>query len=126
MVLHEHSDVVQWGLNLFDADPHYSPPSPGYYHGDIIQPDTCDVYNEHYFHSDYDTECNQIENDEIIARTLQEEFSRLELAECSRYSQADEEHFHAAEPAYDWHNTSMTNYCSGGMSESTKLLSASL
>ncbi|TKY52968.1 Ovarian tumor, otubain [Spatholobus suberectus] len=110
MGLYEHSDVVQWGINLFDSDPAYS---PGYY-GDIIQHDTSDVYNGHYFHSHYDTESNQIENDEIIARALQEEFSRLDIAECSRYSQTNEEQFHASEPAYDWHNTSMMNYCSGG------------
>ncbi|KAL2323217.1 hypothetical protein Fmac_027596 [Flemingia macrophylla] len=110
MGLYEHSDVEQWGINLFDSDPAYS---PGYY-GDIIQHDTGDVYNGHYFHSHYDTERNQIENDEIIARALQEEFSRLDINECSRYSQTDEEQFHAAEPAYNWHNTSMVNYCSGG------------
>ncbi|KAJ1392266.1 hypothetical protein SESBI_36009, partial [Sesbania bispinosa] len=110
MVLYEHSDVVQWGIDLFDGDPGYS---PGYY-GDIIQHDTGDIYNGHYFHSHYDTEYNQVENDEIIAQTLQEEFSRLAIAECSRYSHADEEQFHASEPTYDWHNTSMTNYYSGG------------
>ncbi|XP_004497525.1 OVARIAN TUMOR DOMAIN-containing deubiquitinating enzyme 12-like [Cicer arietinum] len=112
MALYEHSDVVQWGMNLFDAEPSYS---PGYY-GDIIQHDTGDVYDdEHYFHSHYDSVSNQVENDEIIARTLQEEFSQLEIAESSRYSQADEQHFHASHEApYDWHNTPMMNYCSGG------------
>ncbi|XP_061368773.1 OVARIAN TUMOR DOMAIN-containing deubiquitinating enzyme 12-like [Gastrolobium bilobum] len=110
MVLNEHSDVGQWAINLFDGYPGYS---PGYY-SDIIQHDTEDVYNGQYFHSHHDPECNQVENDEIIARTLQEEFSQLEIAECSRYSQADEEHFRVSEPAYDWHNTSMMNYCSGG------------
>ncbi|KAK2401230.1 OVARIAN TUMOR DOMAIN-containing deubiquitinating enzyme [Trifolium repens] len=112
MALHEHSDVVQWGMNLFDVDPCYSP--PGYY-GDIIQHDTGNVYHEHYFHSNYDSaESNQVENDEIIARTLQEEFSQLEIAERSSYSQADEEHFHTSVPSYDWHNPPMMNYCSGG------------
>lgn len=120
MALYEHSDVVQWGMNLFDAEPSYS---PGYY-GDIIQHDTGDVYDdEHYFHSHYDSVSNQVENDEIIARTLQEEFSQLEIAESSRYSQADEQHFHASHEApYDWHNTPMMNYCSGGISKPIKLL----
>ncbi|CAJ2656747.1 unnamed protein product [Trifolium pratense] len=113
MALHEHSDVFQWGMNLFDVDPCYS---PGYY-GDIIQHDTGDVYHEHYFHSNYDSaESNQVENDEIIARTLQEEFSQLEIAdERSSYSQADVEQFNASVPSYDWHNTPMMNYCSGGI-----------
>ncbi|XP_057422941.1 OVARIAN TUMOR DOMAIN-containing deubiquitinating enzyme 12 [Lotus japonicus] len=110
MVLYEHPDVVQWGINLFDGHPSYS---PGYY-DDTVQQETGDVYNGHYFHSHYEPECNQVENDEIIARTLQEEFSQLDIAEGSRYSQADEDQFHASEPAYDWHNQSLMNYCSGG------------
>ncbi|XP_027351781.1 uncharacterized protein LOC113862782 isoform X1 [Abrus precatorius] len=111
MVLYEHSDVFQWGLNILDGDPAYS---PGYY-GNIIQHDNGDIYNGHYFHSHYGNECNHVENDEIIARTLQEEFSQLEIAESSGYLQAGEEQFHVSEtePAYDWHNSSMVNYCSG-------------
>ncbi|XP_022634953.1 uncharacterized protein LOC106756678 isoform X2 [Vigna radiata var. radiata] len=111
MVLYEHSDVFQWGLNLLDGDPAYS---PGYY-GNIIQHDTGDIYNGHYFHSHYDNECNHVENDEIIARTLQEEFSQLEIAESSGYFQQGEQQFHVPEtqPSYDWHNSSMMNYCSG-------------
>ncbi|XP_061345780.1 OVARIAN TUMOR DOMAIN-containing deubiquitinating enzyme 12-like [Gastrolobium bilobum] len=112
MALYEHLDVFQWGLNFLDGDPAYS---PGYY-GNTMQNDTDDIYNGHYFHSHYDNECNHVENDEIIARTLQEEFSQLEIAESSRYLQAGEEQFHVSEtePAYDWHNSSMVNYCSGG------------
>ena len=113
MGLYEHSDVLQWGLNILDGDPCYG---HGYY-GDMSQHDACDIYNGHYFHSHYDNDCNHIENDEIIARTLQEEFSQLEIAECSRYIQGGEEQFHASEtqPAYDWHNSSMVNYRSGGI-----------
>jgi len=112
MELYENSDVVQWGINLFGCDPAYS---PGYY-CDITQPNTGDVYNNgHHFHSHYATQRNQIENDEIIARALQEQFSRVDIADCSRYSQAnEEEQFRASEPTYDWHNTSMM-YCSGGI-----------
>ncbi|XP_047153552.1 OVARIAN TUMOR DOMAIN-containing deubiquitinating enzyme 12 isoform X2 [Vigna umbellata] len=111
MVLYEHSDVFQWGLNLLDGDPAYS---PGYY-GNIIQHDTGDIYNGHYFHNQYDNECDHVENDEIIARTLQEEFSQLEIAESSGYFQQGEQQFHVPEtqPPYDWHNSSMMNYCSG-------------
>lgn len=113
MALYEHSDVLQWGLNILDGDPAYS---TGYYSG-IIQHDTGDIYNGNYFHSHYENECNHVENDEIIARTLQEEFSQLEIAECSRYAQEGEEQFHASEtePAYDWQNSAMVNYCSGGI-----------
>ncbi|XP_020213214.1 OTU domain-containing protein DDB_G0284757 [Cajanus cajan] len=114
MVLYEHSDVFQWGLNLLEGDPAYN---PGYY-GNIIQHDTGDIYNGDYFHNHYDNECNQIENDEIIARTLQEEFSQLDIAEPTGYLQAGEEQFHVSETehTYDngWQNSSMMHYCSGG------------
>ncbi|XP_054813041.1 OVARIAN TUMOR DOMAIN-containing deubiquitinating enzyme 10 isoform X3 [Prosopis cineraria] len=46
----------------------------------------------------------------MIARTLQEEFSQLDIAESSRYSQASEEHYHTPELAYGWHNSSMMNH----------------
>ncbi|KAF7818635.1 OTU domain-containing protein [Senna tora] len=111
MVLHENSDFIQWGLRLLDGDPSYS---PGYY-GDIIQHDAADVYNGHYFHGQYDAESNHVENDEIIARTLQEEFSQLDIAESSSYSQEGQQ-FHASDPAYGWHNTSMMNHYSEGIS----------
>lgn len=112
MVLYEHSDVFQWGLNLLDGDPAYN---PGYY-GNIIQHDTGDMYNGDYFHSHHYNECNHVENDEIIACTLQEEFSRLEIAESSGYLRSGEQ-FNASEaqPVYDWHDSSMVNYCSGGI-----------
>ncbi|KAL5060024.1 hypothetical protein RYX36_031628, partial [Vicia faba] len=114
MVLYEHSDVYQWGLNLLDGDPGYNLN----YYDNIVQHDNGDIYNGHYFHSNYDNECsNHVENDEIIARALQQEFSQLEIAESSRYIQTDENHFHhvnEAEPAYDWHDSSMVNYCSEG------------
>ncbi|CAL0299531.1 unnamed protein product [Lupinus luteus] len=107
MVLYENSDVIHWGMNLFDSDPGYN---PGYY-GDVIQHNTSDVYDGHYFLNHYDTEYNEVENDEIIARTLQEEFSQLDIADAenSGYSQGHEEQFHA-EPACDWHNASTMNY----------------
>ena len=137
MVLYEQSDVIRWGINLFDGDHGYYPE----YYGDAIHYDTGDAYDGHCFpshydayngdcfHSHYDTECNQVENDEIIARTLQEEFQRLEIAEHSRHSQAEGERFqfHASEPTYDcWHDTSTVNYCSPGIIKGIKLLCACL
>jgi hypothetical protein len=113
MVLYDHSDVYQWGLNLLDGDPGYN---LGYY-DNIVQHDTSDIYNGHYYNSHYDNECNHVESDEILARALQEEFSQLEIAESSRYLQGGENQFHVpqTEPAYDWHDSSMVNYCSEGI-----------
>ncbi|KAK2418199.1 OVARIAN TUMOR DOMAIN-containing deubiquitinating enzyme [Trifolium repens] len=107
------SEIVrQWGLNLLDGDPGYN---LGYY-DNIVQHDTSDIYNGHYYNSHYDNECNHVESDEILARALQEEFSQLEIAESSRYLQGGENQFHVpqTEPAYDWHDSSMVNYCSEG------------
>ena len=107
--------LYEWALQLLDGEPAYN---PGYYR-EITQPNTGDVYNGNYYQSHYDNEGNHVENDEIIARTLQEEFSQLEIAECSGYSRAGEEQFHASESAYDWHNSSMTSYYPGGISKAT-------
>ncbi|KAJ7976934.1 OTU domain-containing protein [Quillaja saponaria] len=112
MVLYEHSDVVQWGLHLFDSDPIYG---PGYY-SDMIQHDADDIYNGHYLQGHHDTDCNHVENDEIIAHTLQQEFAQLEIAESSsrQQTQADEQQLFSSGVAYDWHSSSMVDYSSGG------------
>ncbi|KAK7245111.1 hypothetical protein RIF29_39945 [Crotalaria pallida] len=127
MVLYEHSDVLQWGLNILNGDPGYGTA----YYSDIVQDDTGNIYNGHYFHNHYENDNhvengndnhvengndNHVENDEIIARALQEEFSQLEIDEHSSYVQEGEGQFHAPEtvPAYDWHNPAISNYCPGG------------
>lgn len=94
----QDSDVVQWGLRLFDGDPAYS---YGYYR-DMDQNDDGDIYHEPYFSHHYNTECNHIENDEIIARALQEEFSQLAIKEASGFAQVEEQ---CQEPValHDWH-----------------------
>lgn len=119
MVLYDQSDFIQWGLRLLDGDPGYSP----VYYGHTIQYDASDVYNAPYSYNagQYDSECNHVENDEIIARTLQEEFSHLDIGESSGYSQ-EGNHFHASEPAYGWHNSSMTNQFSEGISRTAVYL----
>ncbi|KAJ7972373.1 OTU domain-containing protein [Quillaja saponaria] len=113
MVLNEYSDVIQWGLHLFDSDPVYG---PGYY-SDMIQHDADDIYSGQYLQVHYDTDSNNIENDEIIAHTLQEEFAQLEIAESSRYQQQhpDEDRLLSSGFAYDWNNSSMVDYCSAGV-----------
>ncbi|KAF5471840.1 hypothetical protein F2P56_008606 [Juglans regia] len=106
MIIHEHSDAIQWGLQLFDVDPIGS----GYY-GDMTHHGADDVYNgidqEHY-----GTDCSRLENDEVIARTLQEEFLQLTVSEASGYSHAGEEHYQASNLGHDWHSPSMNFYCS--------------
>lgn len=128
MVLYENSDIIQWGLRLLDGDLSYS---PGYY-GDIVQHDSGNIYDGNYYHSHYDDDSNHVENDEMIARTLQEEFSQLDIAESSSYPQANEGHgsypqanegpYHAPVLEYGWNNSSMMNHCSEGTSNATACL----
>ncbi|KAI8563320.1 hypothetical protein RHMOL_Rhmol03G0103200 [Rhododendron molle] len=70
------SDVVRWGLNFLEADPLFNS-----HYGDNNQGD---VYIYRQWHNGYnntDTGCSNVENDEIIAHALQEEFSQLTISE---------------------------------------------
>ncbi|KAG2690129.1 hypothetical protein I3843_09G169200 [Carya illinoinensis] len=106
MIIHEHSDVMQWGLQLLDGDPNNSG-----YCGEIIHHSADDAYNGIY-QENYDTNCSHLENDEVIARTLQEEFSQLAVSEASRYSHAGGEQFQASNLEHDWHGPSVNYNCS--------------
>lgn len=102
-------DIVRWGLQLFNSDP-YS--SCGYY-GTII-PDDADYYHGQYFEEDnYDTECSNVENDELIAQALQEELSQLAVAEAPGSSDEELEHLQASAFSQGWLGQSMGNYGSG-------------
>lgn len=109
--MYEHSGLIQWGLQFFDCDPINSG-----YHGEIVHHSADDVYNGHYQeHYDTDcshTDCNHLENDEVIARTLQDDFSQLTVSE-DRYQASNLEH--------DWHSPSTMNYHSSGIWLSCRL-----
>ncbi|XP_065856874.1 OVARIAN TUMOR DOMAIN-containing deubiquitinating enzyme 10 [Euphorbia lathyris] len=106
-VYEQDSDVLQWGLRLLDGDPHFY---PGYY-GSILQNE--DSYNGRYVRDHYDiSDSTHVESDELIARTLQEEFSQLAVAEASGYSPAREENFQMSGNEYDRHYTPTQNYSS--------------
>ncbi|KAJ6871764.1 OVARIAN TUMOR DOMAIN-containing deubiquitinating enzyme 10-like isoform X2 [Populus alba x Populus x berolinensis] len=109
MVIYEQdSDVIQWGLRLLDGDPPYY---SGYYGDAIIQSD--DGYHGHYVRDHYDiSDCSHVESDEMIARTLQEEFSQLAVTEANEYSHGGEEHLHASVDEHPWQCTPTRKYCS--------------
>lgn len=112
-LMYENSGFFQWGLQLFNGDPINSG-----YHGEIVHHSADDVYNGHYQeHYDSDcshTDCNHLENDEVIARTLQDDFSQLTVSETSGYSHVVEDHYQASNLEHDWHGPSTMNYhCSG-------------
>ncbi|KAF3441866.1 hypothetical protein FNV43_RR15781 [Rhamnella rubrinervis] len=109
MVINEYdSDIMQWGLRLLDGDPYYN---SGYY-GETIQSDADEIDQSHYVRGYYDTDSNDVENDEIIARTLQEEFSQIAVTENSGYSDAGEGHSQASNLVHNWHGPSARNYYS--------------
>jgi hypothetical protein len=106
---HEHSGVMQWGLRLLDGDPI----NHGYY-GQITHHTADDIYNGHY-QEHYDTDDSLLENDEAIARTLQEEFLQLTVSEASGYSHAREENYQESNLEHDWHSPSPTNHYYSGI-----------
>ncbi|KAI4369156.1 hypothetical protein MLD38_017639 [Melastoma candidum] len=85
-MLEQDSEIVQWGHRLFDTN---SVISSGYYIESIPQDAT--NYNEEYTVSDYSEDPGPVENDEIIAHALQEEFSQLAMRESPEYSDSAEE-----------------------------------
>ena len=91
MAVHEHSDFVQSCLRFFNFE---DDPILNYgYYGDAMLPNHADdIYNRQSFGVYYDIASNNVDNDEIIAQTLQEEFSRLDMEESSR---AGEDHSQA-------------------------------
>ncbi|KAJ9184311.1 hypothetical protein P3X46_004047 [Hevea brasiliensis] len=94
-IYEQDSDVIQWGLRLLDGDP---PFYSGYYGG-------VPYTRDHYDISD----STDVDSDEIIARTLQEEFSQLAVAENSGYSPPREEHLQTFIHKHDWHGTGSYN-----------------
>lgn len=109
----QDSGFVQWGLRFFDYDPYLH----SGYHDDIIQHDGNDIYHGRSFRNNDDDDaesCNNVESDEIIARTLQEEFSQLAIEEASQYSHAQDEHtMLETSQDHDWNSSSTRNYSSG-------------
>ncbi|KAK8533567.1 hypothetical protein V6N13_064205 [Hibiscus sabdariffa] len=102
----QDSDFVHWVLG---GDPFYHCA----YSSDMVQHDAGDIYHNTYYKGHTDTQSSQIENDEVIARTLQEEFSHLAVAEASEFSHAAEEQSQSSSEHHYWHTPSTTYYYSG-------------
>ncbi|KAL6967197.1 hypothetical protein U1Q18_032999 [Sarracenia purpurea var. burkii] len=110
MITYEHDpDVVRWGLQLFEGDP-YS--DCGYY--GTVTHNSADYYHDQYFKEDqYDLGCRNVENDELIARALQEQLSQLSVAEAPGSPHEGVEHLQAPFYSNDWIGQSVEN-CSYG------------
>ncbi|XP_057982967.1 OVARIAN TUMOR DOMAIN-containing deubiquitinating enzyme 10-like isoform X2 [Malania oleifera] len=109
MITYEQdSDVAQWGRHLFDIDPICSSGCIN----DTMQHDA-DTYHEQYFIDHNNSESTNVENDEIIANTLQEDFAQLAVIEASASSPTGEEPVQLPIFAQDWPSPSMLNYHPG-------------
>lgn len=135
-------DVVRWGLHLIDVcsiNDGGSPVTVTQYDRDLSQtelvregysdtpylPQT-ELVREGYSDTSYlpQTELNRdgyydpshayVDNDEIIAHTLQEELSRVAIAESSGSSCAEEEHQKESVLSQDWLGSSK-RHCNFGM-----------
>lgn len=104
------SDAIRWGLRFFNGDLNGDMPYSTEYLPVTAQQDV--NFYEHYYGNHCNNEVNNVENDEIIAHTLQEEFSQLEIAEASGYSNV-EDPSHASKFALGWNNPSSRKYSSG-------------
>ncbi|XP_050370826.1 OVARIAN TUMOR DOMAIN-containing deubiquitinating enzyme 12-like [Argentina anserina] len=103
-------DVVRWGLELFEGDPYLNCG----YSGSVNQ-DGMHYYQGQYFKEDvYDTNCPNVEYDELIAHhALQEELSLLDIEEEPEISAEQVEHLQASVFPQDWSQQSIGNYGSG-------------
>ncbi|XP_068645560.1 OVARIAN TUMOR DOMAIN-containing deubiquitinating enzyme 12-like [Aristolochia californica] len=126
MITYEQDpDVVRWGLNLLDGG---DPFSNSAYCGTIVQHDSNYYDDEYVRECPFSSERPTIENDEILAHALQEEFSHLAVAEASGSSNVGEEHLQASILAQDWFGPSSRNYTAehdGGQEEGDDVGSSS-
>ncbi|KAI4378732.1 hypothetical protein MLD38_016170 [Melastoma candidum] len=113
-MLEQDPDFMRWGCRLFNPIP---PISSGYYIEPIPQ-DASIVYQGEYSVIDYGGDPGSVENDEIIAHALQEEFSQLAMRESPGYSTAadeelkevtvDQQNWPVPPPNYYWPGNSST------------------
>ena len=106
-------DVIKWGLNLLDFDSlfnssygcDYNQDDGNTYHGRYMR--------DYNYNTECNSDCNYVENDAMIAHTLQEEFSRLAVGDAAQSSHVEAEHFHSSNVSSDWRAPPSPNYCPG-------------
>ena len=101
-------DVVRWGLHLLDicSLANTGSGSTTRYDADLSQ---VEYVREGYCEEQH----NYVENDEIIAHALQEEFSHIAAAEASGLSDVGKDHLQASILAQDWLGPSKRHSGSG-------------
>uniref|UniRef100_A0A7N0R9K0 ubiquitinyl hydrolase 1 n=1 Tax=Kalanchoe fedtschenkoi TaxID=63787 RepID=A0A7N0R9K0_KALFE len=124
---YEHdSELARWGLRLLEGDEEDrnkyigcsvssfesggGPISSSEYNSDISHYRVL-IQHDPYSRGNYQTESSNVQNDEIIAQTLQEELSQLDVTEESEFHESQQN----SESVYqqDWHNPSLGEYYTG-------------
>ncbi|KAL9676936.1 hypothetical protein QQ045_005158 [Rhodiola kirilowii] len=126
MTYEDDSELARWGRRLFEGDDEdcnkytgLSVPSFDYsggyipnseYKGDISQYGVL-IQQDPHSSGSIETTISNVENDEIIAHTLQEELSQLAVTEASEFHDSQQN----LESVYhqNWHNPSAGEYCTG-------------
>ena len=103
-------DIFRWGLHHLLGDTSISDYSGT---GDTQDSANNILEGEYVRESNFGTDYTSVENDEVIAHALQEEFSQVAVAEASGPPHADEEHLKASVLAQDWFGSLMGNIYSG-------------
>ncbi|KAK4343024.1 hypothetical protein RND71_038840 [Anisodus tanguticus] len=100
------SDAARGVLSFLDVDQLFS----SNYYGDSRQHDI-EICHEQYARENHchPSYCN-IDNDELIARALQEELSELSIAEDAESSHADQQYLQASTGVQHWHGPSREYY----------------
>lgn len=104
------SDASRGVLSFLDVDQLFS----SNYYGDSRQHDI-EICHEQYsrenpYHASY---CN-VDNDEVIAHALQEEWSEMSIAEDAQLSHADEQYLQASTGVQHWHGPPGEYYAGHG------------
>ncbi|KAK4396367.1 OVARIAN TUMOR DOMAIN-containing deubiquitinating enzyme 10 [Sesamum angolense] len=104
--MHEpESDAAPW--SFFNFDNIFS----NNYYGDSTQHDVKICHEQYIRDNHFDTECGNIDTDEIIAHALlQEELSQLSIAESPEISHSGEEYSQNSTVVPNWHNSSNNYY----------------
>lgn len=102
-------DVVQWGLRFFKSDPY----SDSAYCNTEIQDDISCYQGQYGEEVHYGIQCNDVDNDEIIAHALQEELSQLAVTETPCSPNEGSEQLQPSIFSQDWHGHPIGSYGSG-------------
>ncbi|XP_020600314.1 uncharacterized protein LOC110039550 isoform X2 [Phalaenopsis equestris] len=110
MVMYEHDpDVLRWGFDFLNGDPF----STSSYCGVTTESDANFYDGTYSRESNFVTDHTSLGSDEIMAHALQEEFSRLAVAEATSPANVGE-HLQASALAQNWFGPTMNTYTSDG------------